>query len=112
MKDNIKTTLYGYEITWADKETYCAKILIFEKAYAKFPLHFYKNKNRSWFVNAGKFNIRWIDTNEGKVYEQELLEGSVFDIPPLMPVLLESLTDNSSIAESSDGKENDIYKLG
>jgi uncharacterized RmlC-like cupin family protein len=113
MKDNIQRTDYGYEIIWADTDTYCGKILVFESKGGKLPLHFHKTKNKSWFVNSGTFNVRWINTVEGKVYEQELPEGSTFTIPSLMPVMLESLSDNGAIAEASDKSQiDDFYRLG
>jgi hypothetical protein len=106
MNDTVIKTDYGYEIVWADTETYCGKILVFEKSNSKMPLHFHKDRSKSWFVNAGQFKVQWIDTTDGKTYAQELLEGSVFHVPILMPVMLESLADNSAIAETSNNNSN------
>lgn len=112
MTDNVKQTEYGYEITWTDNEYYCSKILVFEKADVKTPLHFHKEKHKSWFVNAGKFEAQWLNTEEGKAYAQELPEGSVFEVPPLMPVSLKSLAPNSAMAETSNSNnEKDYYRL-
>lgn len=112
-ENNVKQTDYGYEVTWCSLDDYCGKILVFEKAGKSLPLHFHKSKNKSWFVNAGKFNVTWIDTADGKVYAQELLEGSTFHIPALTPVKLDSLSDNSAMAECSNGEiDEDFYKLG
>ena len=113
MKDNIIKTDYGYDVVWADTEQYCGTLLVFEKADAKMKLHFHKNKSKSWFVNTGKFQVQWINTSEGKVYSQELAEGGVFHVPALMPVMLQSLTDDSAIAETSNNNNaEDIYRLG
>ena len=111
MKDNIKQTDYGYEIVWADNELYCSKILVFEKSNVKVPLHFHKDKTKSWFVNAGSFKVQWLDTKDGKVYAQELPEGSVFHVPALMPVMLESTAPNSAMAETSNNNKDDFYRL-
>lgn len=112
MQDNILKTKYGYEIIWANNEDYCGKILVFEKVHSKTEFHFHKKCNKSWFVNAGKFKVQWIDTSDGKTYAQELDEGSVFHVPALMPVILESLTDNSAIAEVSNSQMDlDYYRL-
>lgn len=111
--DNVKQTEYGYEIVWADTEDYCSKILVFEKANNSIPLHFHKEIKKSWFVNSGKFKIQWVDTSDAKSYAQELSEGGVFHINPLMPVTVESLIDNSVIAETSSFKDDeDFYRLG
>ena len=112
MSDNIKQHNWGYELIWSATEEYCGKILVFEKANCSTPLHFHKTKNKSWFVNAGKFNVTWVDTNDGKAYSKELPEGSVFDVPALMPVRLTSLADNSAMAECANSKDDDFYKLG
>jgi uncharacterized RmlC-like cupin family protein len=111
-KDNVIQTEYGYDIIWADTEYYCSKILVFEKANQKTSLHFHKTKNKSWFVNAGKFSVTWIDTVDGKSYAKELPEGSTFHVPALMPVLLESLANNSAMAETANNNVlDDIYRL-
>lgn len=111
--ENIIDHNWGKEIIWTDNEHYCSKILIFEKADMKTPLHFHKNKRKSWFVNAGKFEVQWIDTSEGKAYAQELSEGAVFEVPILMPVILKSLLPNSAMAETSNNNDkNDYYRLG
>lgn len=110
-KENVIQTEYGYDIIWADNENYCSKILVFEKADTRLGLHFHKTRNKTWFVNAGKFRVQWIDTQDGKTYGKELPEGSVFHVPALMPVMLECLTNNSAMAETSNHNQEDIYRL-
>jgi|TARA_B110000908_G_C10168952_1_gene409856 hypothetical protein len=112
MNNNVNETDYGYEIIWADNDQHCGKILIFEKINSKMPLHFHKNKSKSWFVNAGKFKVQWVDTADGKVYAQELQEGGYFHVPALMPVMLEGLAANSAMAEVSNSNDiNDYFRL-
>ena len=112
MTDNVIKTDFGYDIVWADTDAYCSKILVFEKTAQKTALHFHKEKTKTWFVNAGKFRVQWVDTEDGKVYAQELPEGGTFHVPILMPVQLESLADNSAMAETSNSnKVNDFYRL-
>ena len=112
MSDNIKQTEWGYEIIWVNNDHYCSKILVFEKESTKTNLHFHKDKHKSWFVNAGKFEVQWVDPKDGKAYAQELLEGGVFHVPPLLPVTLKSLIPNSAMAETSNNNnEEDYYRL-
>ena len=112
MTDNVKQTDYGYEIVWTDNEYYCSKILVFEKEDKQTRLHFHKNRHKSWFVNAGKFEVQYVDPKDGKAYSKELPEGSVFEVPPLLPVTLKSLADNSAIAETSNNNNaEDYYRL-
>jgi len=111
--DNIKEHDWGKEVIWTNTADYCGKILIFEKENSSTSLHFHKDKEKSWFVNAGKFLVTWVDTNNGQAYSKELPEGSVFQVPRLMPVKLTSLQDNSAIAECGTYEdENDYLKLG
>lgn len=113
MKDNIIKTDYGYDIVWANNDLYCSKILVFEKQGSKTPLHFHKSKTKTWFVNSGKFKVQWVDTSNGKSFAQELDEGSVFHVEPLKPVMLQSLINNSIMAETSSNNDlTDFYKLG
>ena len=92
---------WGYELIWATNEKYCGKIMVFEKVGSKFSMHFHKEKDETWFVNNGKFKVRWIDTKEAKLFEKELKEGDTWRNPPLQPHQLEALEPMSSITEVS-----------
>lgn len=92
---------WGYELIWATNDQYCGKIMVFEKAGNKFSMHFHKEKDESWFVNSGRFKLRYIDTKTAMLIEQELKEGDTWRNPPLLPHQLEALEDNSSITEVS-----------
>ena len=112
MSNNVIQTEYGYEIVWADNEQYCSKILVFEKAGQQTRLHFHKDRHKSWFVNAGKFEVQWVDPKDGKAYSQELPEGAVFEVAPLLPVSLKNLVANSAMAETSNNNNTeDYYRL-
>lgn len=111
-KNDVISHNWGYELVWADTEDYTSKILVFERANQKTALHFHKTKNKSWFVNAGKFRVQWVDTADGKAYAKELPEGSVFHVPALTPIQLESLDSNSAMAEVSNSNSvDDVYRL-
>lgn len=112
MKNDIVKTNYGYEIVWANTDTYVGKILVFEAVGAVLPLHFHQQHSKSWFVNAGQFRVQWVDTHNGKCYAKDLPEGSTFHVPALLPVSLESLVANSAIAETGNSQlVNDTYRL-
>lgn len=103
---------WGYELIWATTEKYCGKILVFEKAGNKFSMHFHKDKDETWFVNNGKFIVRWIDTTTAALYQQELEEGQTWHNPPLQPHQLEALTDGASITEvSTEDSIVDNYRV-
>jgi mannose-6-phosphate isomerase-like protein (cupin superfamily) len=92
---------WGFEIIWATNDKYCGKLMVFEKAGSKFSMHFHKDKDETWFVNAGKFKLLWIDTATATLYEKELNEGDVWRNMPLVPHQLEALIPGSIIFEVS-----------
>jgi len=110
--DGVVKKCWGYELIWATNDKYCGKIMVFERAGNKCSMHFHKEKDKTWFVNSGKFKLRWIDTNTATLYEQEISEGDTWHNPPLQPHQLEALTDNASISEVSTADSvEDIYRI-
>ena len=90
---------WGYEIVWASNGFYCGKILVFERAGAKTTLVISKNKKKSWFVQAGKFKIEFIDIKTGVPQTATLEEGKTVDIAEMSPHSIESLAPGSMIFE-------------
>jgi hypothetical protein len=72
---------------------------VFERAGAKTSLVFHKDKRKSWFVNSGKFKVRYIDVSTGEIKEAILEEGKTADFAELGPHQIESLAPNSMIFE-------------
>jgi hypothetical protein len=90
---------WGFEIIFANNDRYCGKLLVFERAGAKTSLVFHKDKRKSWFVNAGKFRVKYIDVATGELKEAVLEEGKTADFAELGPHQIEALTPNSIIFE-------------
>jgi hypothetical protein len=90
---------WGFEIIFANNDKYCGKLLVFERAGAKTSLVFHKEKRKSWFVNAGKFKVKYIDVATGEVKEAILEEGKTADFAELGPHQIEALVSNSIIFE-------------
>lgn len=103
---------WGYELIWATNDKYCGKIMVFEKAGGKFSMHFHKEKEETWFVNSGRFEVKWIDTSDAVLYSKELKVGDVWHNPPLQPHQLIALEDNSSVSEvSTPDSVEDNYRI-
>jgi hypothetical protein len=94
---------WGYEIVFANNDKYCGKLLVFERVGAKTSLVFHKEKRKSWFVNAGKFRVRYIDIASGEMKEAVLEEGKTVDFAELSPHQIEALVPNSIIFEVGTG---------
>lgn len=90
---------WGFEIVWANNDRYCGKLLVFEHAGSKTSMVFHKEKAKSWFINAGKFKITFIDVNSGEVKEAVLEEGKTVDFGALSPHCVEALEAGSIIFE-------------
>ena len=94
---------WGFELVFANNDKYCGKLLIFERAGAKTSLVFHKEKAKSWFINAGKFKVKFIDVATGEMKEAVLEEGQTADFGQLGPHQIESLLHNSIIFEVGTG---------
>ncbi len=90
---------WGFELVWTNNDKYCGKLLVFERAGAKTSLVFHKEKSKSWFINAGKFKITFVDVATGEMKEAILEEGKTVDFGPLSPHQVEALVANSIILE-------------
>ncbi|MAV94561.1 MAG: hypothetical protein CMA31_02605 [Euryarchaeota archaeon] len=103
---------WGYELIWASTEKYCGKIMVFEKVGAKFSMHFHREKDETWFVNNGKFQLLWIDTKTATLNQQELTSGMTWHNPPLQPHQLICQEVGSSITEVSTADSvEDNYRV-
>ena len=94
---------WGFELVFANNDKYCGKLLVFERAGAKTSLVFHKEKAKSWFVNAGKFKVSFIDVATGETKQAVLQEGQTADFGQLGPHQIEALEPNSIIFEVGTG---------
>jgi streptogramin lyase len=90
---------WGFELVFANNDKYCGKLLVFDRAGSKTSLLFHKDKAKSWFVNAGKFKVTYIDVTTGELKQSELGEGQTADFGQLGPHQIEALVANSIIFE-------------
>jgi hypothetical protein len=94
---------WGFELVWANNDKYCGKLLVFDRVGAKTSLVFHKEKAKSWFINAGKFKITFIDVATGEVKEAVLDEGKTVNFGALGPHQVEALVADSIIFEVGTG---------
>ena len=90
---------WGFELVFANNDKYCGKLLVFDRAGAKTSLVFHKEKAKSWFINAGRFKVTFIDVVTSEIKQSELSEGQTADFGQLGPHQIEALVDNSIIFE-------------
>jgi len=106
----LVTKGWGSELIWATNDKYCGKFMNFN-AGAKFSMHFHKDKEETWYMQSGKFIVRWIDTMTAEVLEKELCEGDVWHNFPCMPHQLECIEAGTVIEVSTPDSVEDNYRV-
>ena len=101
---------WGEELIIENNDLYCGKLLIF-KAGCKFSMHYHMIKDETWYVEAGEFIYRWIDTETADVHEQKLVPGNVVRQLPGQPHQLEAITDGKIFEVSTQHFDEDSYRV-
>jgi len=102
---------WGSEFIWVTNDKYCCKFMNFFDG-AKFSMHFHKDKEETWYVQSGKFIVRWIDTNTAELHEKELIGDAVWHNTPCMPHQLECIKAGTIIEVSTPDSVEDNYRVG
>jgi len=101
---------WGSEFIWASTDQYCGKLMNFNKG-AKFSMHFHKDKDETWYVQSGRFIVRWIDTKTAETHDWEIGVGTVWHIPPCMPHQLICVEAGTVIEVSTPDSVEDNYRV-
>jgi mannose-6-phosphate isomerase-like protein (cupin superfamily) len=101
---------WGSEEIWATNDKYCGKLMNF-KAGAKFSMHFHKDKDETWYVLSGHFQVRFIDTITAEEYLENLGPGDTWHNPPLFPHQLICQTAGTIIEVSTPDSVEDNYRV-
>jgi len=101
---------WGHELIWATNDRYCGKMMHFNTG-ARFSMHFHREKEETWYIQSGKFVVRWIDTKTAKQHEQLLIEGAVWHNPPCMPHKLVCLQEGTVVEVSTPDSVEDNYRV-
>jgi quercetin dioxygenase-like cupin family protein len=101
---------WGSEFIWATNDLYCGKMMNFDTG-ARFSMHFHLTKDETWYVQSGRFTVRWIDTATAELHEQELAVGSVWHNPPGLPHQLVCIDAGTVIEVSTPDSVEDNYRI-
>lgn len=101
---------WGSELIWATNDKYCGKLLRF-KTGSKFSMHFHAQKDETWYVLSGKFEVRYILTKDASERTEILAEGSVWRNEPLEPHQLICLEEGTIIEVSTPDSVEDNYRV-
>lgn len=101
---------WGHELIWCTNDLYCGKFMTFTKG-SKFSMHFHSVKDETWYVQSGKFIVKWIDTKTASTYDKELNVGDTWHNPPLLPHQLICLEEGTIIEVSTADSQEDNYRV-
>ena len=101
---------WGHENIWATNDKYCGKLLVFNQD-AKFSMHFHREKDESWYVLSGKFEVEWINTDNATIKKEILNQGDTWHNPPLLPHRLTCLKEGTIIEVSTPDSVQDNYRV-
>ena len=102
---------WGHELIWATNDLYCGKLMHFNKD-AKFSMHFHSDKDETWLILAGKFELRYIDTKDASTHSKILKEGDTWRNYPLEPHQLICIEEGIVIEVSTPDSVEDNYRVG
>ena len=101
---------WGCEVIVHNSELYCGKLLYFGKG-SKFSMHFHAKKTETWYVQSGRFRLKYIDTLTGDIMESVISVGMVIHIPTLQPHQLIALSDGCIFEVSTQHFDGDSYRI-
>jgi mannose-6-phosphate isomerase-like protein (cupin superfamily) len=102
--------LWGHEEIWATNDLYCGKFLHFNKG-SSFSMHFHNQKDETWYVLSGHFELITIDTRTATENTEILKQGDVKRIFPLIPHQLFCIEKGTIIEVSTPDSVEDNYRI-
>jgi quercetin dioxygenase-like cupin family protein len=101
---------WGHELIWATNDRYCGKMMHFN-AGARFSMHFHREKEETWYIQSGRFVVKWINTANAEQLKQELTAGETWHNPPCMPHQLICLEEGIVVEVSTPDSVEDNYRV-
>ena len=102
---------WGYEL-WIVNDSFCGKILHFDKKGSKFSMHMHQHKSECQMCYVGKFLLKYIDPHNAAVLEREINVGDIINIPQCQCHQLIALENDSEIFEvSSHHEDSDSWRV-
>lgn len=101
---------WGSEEIWATNEKYCGKFMHFNQG-ATFSMHFHSHKDETWYVLSGKFEVRYIMTQNAQLKTHVLNVGDTWHNAPLEPHQLHCIEAGTIIEVSTPDSVEDNYRV-
>jgi mannose-6-phosphate isomerase-like protein (cupin superfamily) len=100
---------WGWELIWALTDDYCGKLL-FVKAGESLSLQFHREKDESWYVDAGRTRIEIAAPGDAVPKAEIVGPGAAFRIRPGTVHRVTALED-TTIIEVSTPQVEDVVRL-
>jgi len=101
---------WGSEEIWATNDKYCGKFMHFNEG-AKFSMHFHREKDETWYVLSGKFEVRYIMTQDASFRKEILNVGDTWHNAPFEPHQLHCIEAGTIIEVSTPDSVEDNYRV-
>jgi mannose-6-phosphate isomerase len=100
---------WGWELIWAETDEYVGKIL-FVRAGSSLSLQFHREKDESWYVQAGRAELELGDAGDTLLQTEVIVTGASFHYRPGTVHRVRALED-TTILEVSTPHLDDIVRL-
>ena len=100
---------WGYELVWAETDTYVGKIL-FVKAGESLSLQFHREKDESWLIQSGRAKVELGSAGDAILNEEVVGTGATFRFRPGTVHRITALED-TTIVEVSTPHLDDVVRL-
>jgi len=101
---------WGHEYIFATNDKYCGKLLNFNKG-AMFSMHFHKDKDESWLVLNGEFDILTIDTKDASITKTRMKKMDSMRIKPCVPHQVICIEQGTIVEVSTPDSVEDNYRV-
>ena len=108
--NRITLKKWGKEICVHNDNEYCGKLLVFNEG-GKFSMHFHISKKETWYVQEGKFLLKYINLENATRLEKELTKGMVVVVNRGAPHQLIALTEGVIFEVSTQHFDEDSYRI-
>ena len=78
---------------------------------ARFSMHFHSVKDETWYVQSGKFIVKYIECSDASVHEQILNAGDTWHNKPLLPHQLICVEAGTIIEVSTPDSVEDNFRV-
>jgi mannose-6-phosphate isomerase-like protein (cupin superfamily) len=100
---------WGHELIWALTNVYCGKLL-FVKAGHSLSLQLHREKDESWFVQAGRARVELGEEGDAELAEDVVEAGATFRFRPGTVHRVTAIED-TTILEVSTPQLDDVVRL-